>query len=143
MNPANATDLSNRGDITHDERREDRRVPLKMDVSVIFPQHKQTRARPTYYGVSSDISMQGMSIVVEHNIYTNEDVTILIGLTPEHAGGPRKIIEVVAHLIYTVYSPQHYAFRIGAKFKEFKRNGKALLATNIEQRMVRCAGQRL
>lgn len=137
------TPLINSIDITHDERRTDHRVPLKMDVSVVFPQHKSTRQRPTYHGVTSDISMQGMSIVVEHNIFTDEDVTILIGLTPEHPGGPRKIIEVVAHLVYTVYSPQHYAFRIGAKFKEFKRNGEALLAKNIEQRMVKYSGQRL
>lgn len=142
MIPDNETDLSGIINIAQDDRREGRRVPLKMDVSVVYPQHKGVITHPTYYGVTSDISIQGASIVVDHNISTNEDVTILIGLVPEHSGGPRKIIEVVARMVYTVYSPQHYAFRVGVKFKEFKRNGQALLAANIERRMIKFSGKR-
>lgn len=142
MIPDNATDLSNIIDIAHDERRLERRAPLKMDVSVVYHQHKNAVTRPTYRGVTSDVSMHGVSIVVDHNIFTSDDVTLLIGLLPQHPGGSRKIIEVIARMVYTVYSPQHYAFRVGARFKEFKRNGRALLAANIEQRMVRYSGKR-
>lgn len=143
MIPDNATDLSGIINIAHDERRSELRVPLKMDVSVVYHQHKNAVTRPTYRGVTSDISIHGVSIVVDHNIFTDDDVTLLIGLVPESPNGPRKIIEVIARMVYTVYSPQHYAFRVGARFKEFKRNGRALLAANIEQRMVRYTGERL
>lgn len=141
MIPDNATELSGIIDIAHDDRRHEHRVPLKMDVSVVYHQHRNAATRPTYRGVTSDISMQGVSIVVDHNIFTDDDVTLLIGLVPEYSGGPRKIIEVIARMVYTVYSPQHYAFRVGIRFKEFKRNGRALLAANIEQRMVRYSGK--
>lgn len=109
------------------ERRQCRRLPLKLNVAVIYHRHLDAASRPTYHGVSSDISLCGLSVVVPYNVFTDDEVTVLIAIPPEHPNSPQRIVEATAQMVYTVFSSDHDAFRIGMSFCGFKRNGKELL----------------
>lgn len=117
--------------LAEQERRDDRRYPLKFKVAMVYHQHEDTATRPTYHGVTNDISMTGLSIVLDHNIFNEGEVTVLLAIPPEHPGGAQKIIEATAKMVYTVHSSDHDAFRIGLWFCDFKRNGKELLANAL------------
>ena len=78
--------------------------------------------------------MHGLSVLVEHNIFHEGEVTVLLALPPVHPGIPQKIIEATAKMMYTVLSAEHDAFRIGLVFRHFKRNGRQLLDTAITER---------
>jgi len=107
-------------ELRHVDRRDERRVPLRLNVAVVYHQHADAATRPTYHGVTKDISMLGISLVVNFNIFNDGEVTLLLAIPPAHMGGTQ-----------TVYSAEHEAFRIGLSFKAFKRNGKALLEAEL------------
>lgn len=119
------------------ESREEKRVPLKLNVAIVYHQHEDAATRPTYHGTTNDVSLSGLSVVVHSNVFNTSDVKVLLAIPPEHAGGQQKIVEATAKMIYTVYSSAHDAFRIGMNFRGFKGNGKELLKTAIERRAVK------
>jgi c-di-GMP-binding flagellar brake protein YcgR len=110
-----------------DDRRGERRFPLRLKLALVYHQHADSATRPTFHGVTHDVSLSGLSMVLDHNVFTQDEVTLLLAIPPEHHGGPRKIVEVTARMVYTVFSSEHDAFRIGLRFKAFKRNGKEQL----------------
>jgi len=116
------------------EKRKTARYPLHLRVAVVYHQHEDAATRPRYHGRTSDISMHGLSVLVEHNIFHEGEVTVLLALPPVHPGIPQKIIEATAKMMYTVLSAEHDAFRIGLVFRHFKRNGRQLLDTAITER---------
>ena len=116
------------------EKRKDARYPLHLRVAVVYHQHEDAATRPRYHGRTSDISMRGLSVLVEHNVFHEDDVTVLLALPPVHPGIPQKIIEATAKMMYTVLSAEYDAFRIGLVFRSFKRNGRQLLDAAISER---------
>lgn len=118
------------------DKRAEPRAPLHFKVAIIYHLHPDEATRPTYHGRTHDISTQGLSVVVDRNIFSEGDVTVLLAIPPAHPGAPQKIVEATAKMIYTVFSSDHDAFRIGLDFREFKRNGKELLRTAVEQRRI-------
>lgn len=117
-----------------EDKRVDQRISLKLKVAVVYHQHDDEATRPTYHGYTNDISMGGFSVVVDYNIFNEGEVTVLFAIPPEHPGGQQRVVEATAKMIYTVHSSDHNAFRIGMVFREFKRNGKALLNETMERR---------
>lgn len=117
-----------------DEQRQRARYPLHLRVAVVYHQHADAATRPRYHGTTSDLSLEGLSVLVEHNVFHEGEVTVLLALPPLHPGIPQKVIEATAKMMYTVLSGEHDAFRIGMVFKRFKRNGKQLLETAISER---------
>lgn len=116
--------------------RNEPRTPLKFKVAIVYHQHQDKATRPSFHGRTHDISVQGLSIVVDYNIFNEGEVTILLAIPPAHVGMPQKIIEATAKMVYTVFSAEHDAFRIGLTFGQFKRNGRELLRTVIDQRRI-------
>jgi c-di-GMP-binding flagellar brake protein YcgR len=127
--------------LLRDERREDYRVPLKLKVAVVYHQHQDASTRPTYHGVTNDISLSGLSVVVDYNIFNEGEVTVLLAIPPEHHGGAQKIVEATAKMAYTVHSSDHGAFRIGMSFKVFKRNGMEHLKAALARRSFKQGNQ--
>lgn len=119
------------------EKRTEARVPLQFKVAIVYHLHEDKATRPTYHGRTHDISTAGLSVVVDTNIFSEGDVTVLLAIPPAHTGAPQKIIEATAKMVYTVFSSDHDAFRIGLDFRQFKRNGNELLKTVIDQRRIR------
>lgn len=121
--------------MTEQENRKEVRVPLKLKVAIIYHQHRDVATRPSFHGFTSNISLMGLSVVVDHNIFNEGDVTVLLAIPPEHTGGQQRIVEATAKMIYTVHSSEHDAFRIGMSFKEFKGHGKDVLKKVIIRRV--------
>ncbi len=116
------------------DKRKETRYPLHLRVAVVYHQHEDAATRPRYHGRTSDISMQGLSVLVEENVFHEGEVTVLLALPPVHPGIPQKIIEATAKMMYTVLSGEFDAFRIGLVFRSFKRNGRDLLDTALTER---------
>jgi c-di-GMP-binding flagellar brake protein YcgR len=125
------------------DTRGEARVPLKFKVAIVYHQHEDKATRPTFHGRTHDISTQGLSIVVDYNVFNEADVTLLLAIPPAHIGMPQKIIEATAKMVYTVFSSDHDAFRIGLTFGQFKRNGREFLNAVIAQRRISSAYRRL
>lgn len=119
------------------DKREERRIPLKLNVAIVYHKHVDAATRPTFHGTTNDVSLSGISVVVRSNIFNDGDVKVLLAIPPEHTGGQQKIVEATARMVYTVYSSAHDAFRIGMNFQGFKGNGKELLKGAIERRSIK------
>jgi c-di-GMP-binding flagellar brake protein YcgR len=112
------------------------RAPLQYKVAIVYHQHEDKATRPTFHGRTYDISVQGLTVIVDRNIFNEGDVTVLLAIPPAHSGTPQKIVEATAKMVYTVFSSEHDAFRIGLNFKEFNGNGKELLKVVVDQRRI-------
>jgi hypothetical protein len=66
-------------------------------------------------------------MVVDHNIFDDGVVTVLLALPPVQTGAPPKIITTLAAMTYAIHSSKLDAFKIGITFLEFKGDGKELL----------------
>lgn len=119
------------------DKRADPRVPLRLKVAIVYHNHADAATRPTYHGLTHDISLSGLSVIVEYNVFTEDEVTVLLALPPANVGGKQKIVEASAKMVHTSYSSGHDAFRIGMQFTKFKKPGKDLLEEAIERRSVK------
>ena len=119
------------------DRRDSRRVIAQLKVAIIYHHHADESTRPTYHGKTSDVSMTGISVVVSENIFSENEVTVLLAVPSAHYGGAQKIVEATAKMVYTVFSSEYDAFRVGLNFRQFKRNGKEVFESLIEERFVK------
>ncbi len=120
------------------DHRKNKRYPFKWRVAIVFA---SVENEETYHGVTHDVSASGCSILTEHNIFSEEIVSVLISLPVEHPGGRRKLVEVQARMVYTVLSAGHQKFRCGIEFLKFKGNGRKLLTRAFEMRDITTPGQ--
>lgn len=109
------------------DRREGPRARLTLRLAVVFPQQEGRPYRPVHHGRTHDISMSGLSMLVEDNIYHEGEVTVLLALPPEHNWAAQKIITATAVMTYAIRSSKLNAYKIGLVFREFKADGKELL----------------
>lgn len=118
------------------DRRECPRVRVQLKLAVVYRQHKGRPTPPTYHGRSHDLCMSGLSMVIDHNIFHEGEVMVLLALPP-HAGAPQKIITAAAQMSYAVHSSRLKAFKIGMTFLEFNGNGKELLEAALAHELKR------
>jgi hypothetical protein len=107
------------------------RYPMHWKIAIVFDEVEQL---PTYHGVTNEISQEGLSLLTDHNLFTEDLVTLLLAIPPKNSAQRSKIVEVRARMIYTVHSAGHDQFRIGMHFERFKGNGRKLLETNLKER---------
>lgn len=113
-----------------EEHRKFPRIPVKWRVALVKDHHRGE----IYHGLTHEVSAEGMSILCDHNIYTDDDVTVLLAVPPLHPGKKEKILEIQCAMVYTVLSSFGLGFRIGIKFLHFKRNGAKYLREYMEKR---------
>lgn len=113
------------------EHRQHPRYPMHWDVVVVFDEND---SRPKFHGRTHEISVEGTSILTDHNIYATELVTVLVAIPPLHTGQRKTIIEARARMRYTVHSSDHGRFRIGIHFESFKGDGRRLLQSSLTER---------
>lgn len=109
------------------ERRRERRYPLRLRCAIIYHRHPDSEAQPTYYGTTWDISLSGMSFIVGSNVFTEDEIKVLLALPSRKPGGRPRIVECTAVMRHTVFSGEVGDFRIGITFKVFKGNGARIL----------------
>jgi c-di-GMP-binding flagellar brake protein YcgR len=115
------------------ENRREKRFPFKWEVAIVFD---ATDEQETYHGITKDISLGGCAILTEHNVYSEQPVSILIRLPAENPTGRTKIVEAKGRFVYTVLSAGHQKFRCGIEFTSFKGNGRSVLTKAIAKRDV-------
>ena len=125
-----------------EDRREGPRFDLQLRLAVVYHQRDDAYARPVFHGRTHDICMSGLSIIVDHSIFHDGEVTVLLELPPAHAGAPQKIISSTTQMTYAVHSSKLNAFKIGMTFLEFRSDGRELLeaALRREQKEIGAIG---
>ena len=118
----------------HADNRASPRYPLQWKVAVVFDDSDE---QPTFHGITNEISLDGLSFYTDHNIYSVEAVTLLLAIPPMSQGARKKLIEIRGRMEYTVLAAGVDRFRIGVRFNSFKRDGKKLLASHLEDRAFR------
>lgn len=113
------------------------RYPMHWKVAIVFD---ETEHMPTFHGITNEISQEGLSLLTDHNIFSEEPVTLLLALPPKNSARRSKIVEIRAHMVYTVHSAGHDQFRIGMHFERFKGNGRKLLEACLKERAILLAG---
>lgn len=114
------------------------RYPMHWKIAVVFDEKVQ---RPTFHGITNEISLDGLSLLTDHNIFTEDTITLLLAIPPLHNGSRQKIVEIRARMIYTVHSSAHDRFRIGMRFIQYKGEGRKTLQTNLESRAIGKPGE--
>lgn len=113
------------------ELRQHKRYNMHFKVAMIFSEQAN---RPTFHGITHDISVDGTAVITEHSIYTEEPITVLIAIPPVNIGQKQKILEARAKIVYAVHSSSHGRFRIGVHFEQFKGDGKGFLDKTLKDR---------
>ncbi|MHB8666878.1 MAG: PilZ domain-containing protein [Burkholderiales bacterium] len=114
------------------ERREDPRSCLRLKLVVLYPQTEGRPAKPMFHGKTYDLSMSGLSMVVDYNVFQEGEVTVVLALPAAHDGAPRKVVTATAEMTYAIHSSKLDAFKIGLAFRTFRGDGKALLGAALE-----------
>lgn len=119
------------------DRRANPRARLQFRVAIVYPQRAGDSYRPIYHGMTHDLCMSGLSMVVEDNVFHEGRVTVLLALPPVHGWAAQKVITATAEMTYAIHSSKLNAYKIGMTFVEFKADGKELLQAAVMQGLQR------
>lgn len=117
----------------HADRRASLRSHLQLRFAVIYPQQAEGPARPMYHGKTHDLSMSGISMVVDYNVFHEGEVALVLALPLAHPGAARKVVTCSAVMTYAIYSSKLNAFKIGLAFRAFRGDGKAQLEAALRR----------
>ncbi|MBC3875896.1 PilZ domain-containing protein [Undibacterium flavidum] len=109
------------------EHRRHKRYLVKWRIAIVY---EGGNGKKTFHGRVNEISMGGLSIHCDHNVFHDGKVILLLALPPLFAGGREKILEITCRMNYTILSKT--LFRIGLEFVEFRSGDKKLLEERLE-----------
>ena len=109
------------------EYKNSKSVPLQVKAAIVYHQQADRPKAPTFHGRTNIVSMSGISVILEKNIFSKDDVTVWLSIPPRHLGGTQKFIQATAKMISTVFSSELDAFRVALNFLQFKQNGEEIL----------------
>lgn len=107
-------------------RRLYKRYLVKWRMAIVY---EGGAGKKTFHGRVNEISMNGLSIHCDYNIFYEGKVILLLVLPPLNAGARAKTLEISCRMNYTILSQQ--LFRIGLEFLEFQGNDKKLLEDRL------------
>ncbi|MBS4097988.1 MAG: PilZ domain-containing protein [Sulfuricella sp.] len=111
------------------ERREYTRFHAKWRVAIV---HRNPDGENIHHGVTKDISMGGVSILLENNLYISDLITVLIQIPNQSFKGGSRVLEVKCRMVMTVYDGSARKFRAGVEFKEFvKKDDRVFLESHL------------
>jgi c-di-GMP-binding flagellar brake protein YcgR len=87
------------------------------------------KGKNTFHGRARDISLGGVSIYCDNNIFFDGAVSLLLALPPLNAGQKERILEIHSKMVYNVVTK--HGFRVGLQFLKFKSGEKKLLEERI------------
>lgn len=113
----------------HTDMRSHERLLVNWRMAIVYEGGK---GKSTFYGRAHDLSMGGVSIYCDHNIFFEESVILLLALPPLIVGHRERILEIHSQMVYTVLTRR--GFRVGLKFLGFKPDEKKLLEERVNIR---------
>ena len=114
-------------------KRKDYRHLLHWRVAIV---NKGREQNDIYHGRTHDISLSGVSILLDRNISFTSEVIVLLAVPPVIVGQKETILEVQCSTMYTLLDSEHDQFRLGMKFIQFKGEGKIILTDIISKRPI-------
>ncbi|HEX5337989.1 MAG TPA: hypothetical protein VFW53_06100 [Gallionella sp.] len=117
----------------HDKRKQATRYLVHWKIAVVFDSAVQGRER--FYGKTDDMTMHGVSLYSEHNIFVESPVTVLISVPASQPGGRQAIVEIRCKMTYTYLCSKGGGFRTGLHFLRFKGDGKKTLKAALDARV--------
>ncbi len=117
----------------HDKRRALPRYLVHWKIAVVFDHAIQGRER--FYGKTDDMSLSGVSLYSEHNIFVESPVTVLISIPSSQPGTRQSLVEIRCKMVYTYLCSKGGGFRTGLHFLRFKGEGKKILRAALDARV--------
>jgi hypothetical protein len=114
--------------MTHKELRESLRYLVHWKIALVFDEAEN---KPIFHGRTFDLSLEGTAMLTRHNVFSEAPVTALLAPPPLHRGERKKVIEIHALQIYSVYSGATECFRLGLQFLKFKDDGFEILKERL------------
>ena len=107
-------------------RRMHKRYLVKWRMAIVY---EGGSGKKTFHGRVNEISLSGLSIHCDYNIFYEGKVILLLILPPLNAGARPKTLEIGCRMNYTILSQQ--LFRIGLEFLDFHSGDKKLLEDRL------------
>jgi hypothetical protein len=109
------------------------RHPVRWRVAIV---NKSGGKNDIYHGRTYDVSMSGISILLERNMLFTSEVVVLLAIPPIHQGLKETIVEIECNLTHSVLDSVHSQFRLGMKYIQFKGDGKRILSDVLSKRHI-------
>lgn len=109
------------------------RHPVRWRVAIV---NKSGGKNEIYHGRTFDVSMSGISILLERNMTFTSEVVVLLAIPPIHQGLKETIVEIECSLTHSVLDSVHSQFRLGMKYILFKGDGKRILSDVLSKRHI-------
>lgn len=106
--------------------RQNKRYVVRWRVAVVSENGK---GKNTFYGRVNDISMGGISILCEQNIFTGDEVSLFLAMPPLNSCDKQIILKIRSQMIHAVLAGG--MFRVGLKFISFKSGDRNLLEMRL------------
>lgn len=110
------------------DQRESPRYLVHWKIALVFDEAEN---KPIFHGRTFDLSLTGTAMLTRHNVYTDAPVTVLLAPPPLNRGGSKRVIEIHARQVYSVYSGAFSCFRLGLHFIRFKDEGLEILKERL------------
>lgn len=109
------------------------RHPVHWRLAIVNKSHGKN---DIYHGSTLDVSMSGISILLERNVFFSTSVVILLEIPPMNQGQKKSIVETQCSLVYSVLDSVHSQFRLAMKFDHFKGDGQRILTNVLSERPI-------
>ena len=109
------------------------RHPVRWRVAIV---NKSGGKNDIYHGRTFDVSMSGISILLERNMMFTSEVVVLLAIPPIHQGLKETIVEIECSLTHSVLDSVHSQFRLGMRYIQFKGDGKRILSDVLSKRHI-------
>lgn len=112
------------------DRREYTRFHAKWRAAIV---HRNPNGEAVHHGTTKDVSIGGVSILLEHNIYIDEVFTVLLQIPNQSFKGGFRLLEIKCRMVHTVYDGSARKFRAGVEFREFvKKDDRTFLESHLK-----------
>ena len=109
------------------------RHPVHWRVAIV---NKSSGRRDIFHGRTNDVSLSGISILLERNVIFTSEVVVLLAIPPMHQGLKETIVESRCALMHSVLDSVYHQFRLGMRFNQFKGEGHRLLSDVLSKRHI-------
>ena len=137
FSPKKTTEAPNQSRLNHESgssgKRAHYRHPVRWRVAIV---NKSSGAHEIYHGRTFDVSLSGISILLERNVLFTSEVVVLLAIPPMHQGQKETLVEIQSSLTHSVLDSVHNQFRLGMRFIQFKGEGQRILSDVLSKRHI-------
>ena len=129
----NNESTNDKRNIDYSNKRAHFRHPVRWRVAIV---NKSGGKHEIFHGRTNDVSLSGISILLERNVIFTSEVVVLLAIPPMHQGLKETIVEIQCALTHSVLDSVHHLFRLGMRFIHFKGDGQRILSDVLSKRHI-------